>query len=105
MVFLIFGLLINNFAITISALENSGIIAAIAFFGGYALQFIGHAIEKSMPVLVKHPIQANIAAPFFVIVEIFGLLRLRKELFHEINTLVDDYRIKEDQLEKNNIGN
>ena len=103
--FLFFGLLINDFAITISTLENSGIIAAVAFFGGYALQFIGHAIEKSMPVLVKHPIQATIAAPFFVIVEIFGLLRLRKELFHEINTLVDDYRIKEDQLEKNNIGN
>ena len=62
--FLFFGLLINDFAITISTLENSGIIAAVAFFGGYALQFIGHAIEKSMPVLVKHPIQANIAAPF-----------------------------------------
>ena len=84
--FLFFGLLINDFALTISTLENSGIIAAVAFFGGYALQFIGHAIEKSMPVLVKHPIQANIAAPFFVIVEIFGLLKLRKDLFHEINT-------------------
>jgi len=69
------------------------------------LQFIGHAIEKSMPVLVKHPIQANIAAPFFVIVEIFGLLKLRKDLFHEINTLVDEYRVKENQLEKNNIVN
>ena len=98
--FLCFGLLINDFAITISTLENSGIIAAVAFFGGYALQFIGHAIEKSMPVLVKHPIQANIAAPFFVIVEIFGLLKLRKDLFQEINTLVDEYRVKENQLEK-----
>jgi len=103
--FLFFGLLINDFAITLSTLENSGIIAAFAFFGGYALQFIGHAIEKSMPVLVKHPIQANIAAPFFVIVEIFGLLKLRKDLFHEINTLVDEYRAKENQLEKNNIVN
>jgi uncharacterized membrane protein YGL010W len=104
-VFLAFGLLIHNLAITLSAQENEGFIAAIAFFGGYALQFIGHAIEKSMPVLVKHPIQANIAAPFFVIVEIFGFLNLRKDLFHEINTLIDEYRIKENQLEKNDIGN
>ena len=37
---------------------------------------------------------------FFVIVEIFGLLKLRKDLFHEINTLVDEYRVKENQLEK-----
>lgn len=42
---------------------TSGMIAAACFFGGYAAQFIGHAVEKSMPVLVKHPIQANLAAP------------------------------------------
>ena len=34
---------------------NTGwIIAAACFFGGYAAQFIGHAVEKSMPVLVKY---------------------------------------------------
>ena len=27
-------------------------IAAGCFFGGYAAQFIGHAVEKSMPVLI-----------------------------------------------------
>ena len=45
---------------------------------------IGHAIEKSMPVLVKHPIQANLAAPFFTVVEMFKLLGLRDELFNEV---------------------
>jgi uncharacterized membrane protein YGL010W len=94
-VFLILGLLINQYAINLSLQSSAGTIAAIAFFGGYTLQFIGHAIEKSMPVLVKHPIQANIAAPFFVIVEIFGILKLRQDLFEEINLLVQHHREKE----------
>lgn len=59
-------------------------IAAACFFGGYAAQFIGHAVEKSMPVLVKHPIQANLAAPFFTVVELFKLLGLREELFDAV---------------------
>jgi uncharacterized membrane protein YGL010W len=65
-------------------LALSGGIAAAAFFGGYAAQFIGHAVEKSMPVLVKHPVQANLAAPFFQVVEVFKLLGLRDELFNEL---------------------
>ena len=65
-------------------LAVSGGIAAAAFFGGYAAQFVGHAVEKSMPVLVKHPIQANLAAPFFTVVELFKLLGLRNELFDEV---------------------
>ena len=36
------------------------------------------------PVLVKHPVQANLAAPFFQIVEIFKILGLRAELFDEL---------------------
>lgn len=59
-------------------------IAALCFFGGYAAQFIGHAVEKSMPVLVKHPIQANLAAPFFTVVEMFKILGLRDELFNAV---------------------
>ncbi len=97
-VFLILGLLINQYAIELSVLQSAGTIAAVAFFGGYTLQFIGHAIEKSMPVLIKHPIQANIAAPFFVIVEIFGILKLRQDLFEEINTLVKKYQENETQI-------
>ena len=60
------------------------IIAAGCFFGGYAAQFIGHAVEKSMPVLVKHPIQANLAAPFFTVVELFKLVGLREALFDAV---------------------
>lgn len=64
---------------------NAGwIIAASCFFGGYAAQFIGHAVERSMPVLVKHPIQANLAAPFFTVVELFKLVGLREDLFNEV---------------------
>lgn len=85
-VFLVFALGLTLLASWIAALPiaTSGTIAAVFFFGGYALQFIGHAIEKSMPVLVKHPVQANLAAPFFTVVEMFKLLGLRDELFNEV---------------------
>ena len=64
---------------------NTGwLIAGACFFGGYIAQFIGHAVEKSMPVLVKHPIQANLAAPFFTVVELFKLAGLREELFDAV---------------------
>lgn len=85
-VFLVFG-----FGLTIVAgmiaelpLGTSAAVAAVMFFGGYVAQFVGHAIEKSMPVLVKHPIQANLAAPFFTVVEMFKLIGLRDELFNEV---------------------
>ena len=52
-------------------------------------KFVGHAIEKSMPVLVKHPIQANLAAPFFTVVEMFKILGLRDELFLEVRRQID----------------
>ena len=37
-----------------------------------------------MPVLVKHPVQANLAAPFFTVVELFKIFGLRDELFDEV---------------------
>lgn len=85
-VFLIAALALSVLAGKLGALPlaKSATIAAVAFFGGYALQFVGHAVEKSMPVLVKHPIQANLAAPFFTIVEIFKLLGLRSDLFDAV---------------------
>ena len=67
-------------------LATSGTIAATCFFGGYAAQFIGHAVEKSMPVLVRHPLQANLAAPFFTVVELFKILGLRDELFNAVQS-------------------
>lgn len=85
-VFLVFGFALTVIAAWIGALPMalSGTVAAIAFFGGYAAQFVGHAIEKSMPVLIRHPIQANLAAPFFTVVEMFKILGLRDELFNEV---------------------
>ena len=69
---------------------NTGwIIAATCFFGGYAAQFIGHAVEKSMPVLIKHPIQASLAAPLFTVVELFKLAGLRSELFDKVQAKID----------------
>ena len=72
--------------------EISWTVAAACFFGGYAAQFIGHAVEKSMPVLVKHPIQANLAAPFFTVVEMFKILGLRDDLFNAVQAEVSARR-------------
>ena len=72
---------------------NTGwVIAASCFFGGYAAQFIGHAVEKSMPVLIKHPVQANLAAPFFTVVELFKLAGLRDELFNAVQQHIAEQR-------------
>lgn len=96
-VFLVLGIAVAELAVVLGSFPTvvSGGVAAAAFFGGYLLQFVGHAVEKSMPVLVRHPIQANLAAPFFAVVEVFGLLGLRKELFTEVQSLVADRRTAE----------
>ena len=96
-VFLVLALLIAQFAGYIGALPlaTSGMIAAVAFFGGYAAQFIGHAVEKSMPVLIKHPVQANLAAPFFTVVEMFKILGLRDSLFHEVQAQIEQRQAPE----------
>jgi len=93
-VFLIFAIAVAQLAAFLGSFPQSTslIIAAGAFFGGYIAQFIGHAIEKSMPVLLKHPIQANLAAPFFTIVEVFNLLGLREALFTEVQERVAELR-------------
>jgi uncharacterized membrane protein YGL010W len=92
LVFLVLAIAVAEFAAILRAYPQAWIIAAAAFFGGYAAQFIGHAIEKSMPVLVKHPIQANLAAPFFTIVEIFKLLGLRDALFIKVQERIAELR-------------
>ena len=95
-VFLVFGFGLTVVASMIAGLSlgTSATVAAVLFFGGYAAQFIGHAIEKSMPVLVKHPIQANLAAPFFTVVEMFKILGLRDELFNEVQRQVAARRVR-----------
>jgi len=96
-VFLVFAFLIAQLAGYIAALPmaTAGTVAAAAFFGGYAAQFVGHAVEKSMPVLVKHPIQANLAAPFFTVVEMFQILGLRDDLFHKVQAQIEQRRAQE----------
>ena len=42
-----------------------------------------------MPVLVKHPLQANLAAPFFTVVEMFKILGLRDALFNEVQKQIE----------------
>ncbi len=93
-VFLIFAIAVAELAAYLGGYPQSTslIIAAAAFFGGYIAQFIGHAIEKSMPVLLKHPVQANLAAPFFTIVEVFNLLGLREALFTEVQERIAEIR-------------
>ncbi len=93
-VFLIFAIAVAELASMLGSYTQSTaiIIAAAAFFGGYTAQFIGHAIEKSMPVLLKHPIQANLAAPFFTIVEVFKLLGLRVSLFSDVQKRIIELR-------------
>ena len=86
MVFLLYAAPIAYFATIIGAepLATSGTVAAVAFFGGYAAQFVGHAVEKTVPVVLKHPVQANVAAPFFIVVDIFKFAGLREEMFDEV---------------------
>jgi uncharacterized membrane protein YGL010W len=93
-VFLFYAAPIAYFATVIGAepMASSGMVAAIAFFGGYAAQFIGHAVEKSVPVVLKHPVQANIAAPFFIVVDIFKFAGLREEMFDEVQKRIENER-------------
>lgn len=97
-VFLIGGILLEMLAAKLGSLPgNIGwVIAAAAFFGGYAAQFVGHAVEKSLPVLVKHPVQANLAAPFFTVVEVFHFLGLRQDLFEQVQSRIDTQRRPDD---------
>ena len=93
-VFAIGGYFLTMFAVKLGDYPgNTGwYISGACFFGGYVAQFIGHAVEKSMPVLIKHPIQANLAAPFFTVVELFKLAGLRSDLFDEVQATVESQR-------------
>ena len=94
LVFLLYAVPVAVLATRIGTepLAVSGTVAAAAFFGGYLAQFVGHAVEKSIPVILKHPIQANLAAPFFIVVDIFGILGLRDELFNEVQRRISELR-------------
>jgi len=98
-VFLVAGYFLEMFAAKLGAFPGSAgwVIAAACFFGGYAAQFIGHAVERSMPVLIRHPIQANLAAPFFTVVELFKFVGLRDDLFRDVQDQVEQQRAKDPQ--------
>ena len=64
----------------------------MAIMAAFAANPSGHAVEKSVPVLVKHPIQANLAAPFFTVVELVKLAGLRDDLFNEVQEQVERQR-------------
>jgi uncharacterized membrane protein YGL010W len=91
-VFLAVGFAIATLANLVGKVPGAGTIAALAFVGGWLAQFIGHMIEKSVPVVLKHPIQAHIAAPFFVVVELFKFAGLRDALFNEVQSRLSDVR-------------
>ena len=92
--FLLYAAPIAYFATVIGAepMATSGAVAAATFLGGYAAQFVGHAVEKSIPVVLKHPIQANVAAPFFIVVDIFKFTGLRDDMFDEVKRRIDELR-------------
>jgi len=92
--FLAYALPVAFFATIIGEqpIAVSGAVAAATFFGGYAAQFVGHAIEKSPPVILKHPLQANLAAPFFAVVEVFKIAGLRDDLFNEVQQRIAELR-------------
>jgi len=94
LVFMLYAVPVAYFATIIGAepMATSGTVAAATFFGGYAAQFVGHAVEKSVPVVLKHPIQANLAAPFFTVVEIFKIAGLRDEMFNEVQRRIAETR-------------
>lgn len=96
-VFLLYAIPIAFFATTIGnePLVTSASVAAGAFFSGYIAQFIGHAVEKSAPVILKHPVQANLAAPFFTVVEIFKILGFRESLFDAVQQRITEARAEE----------
>ncbi len=66
-------------------MKEAGIYAAVGFFGGYALQFVGHAIEGRKPALFESLWKAMVTAPLFVVAEVFHKFGLRRELFDKVN--------------------
>ncbi len=87
--FTFFLLLVATYVGTLGY-KTAGIMAAIGFFGGFALQFIGHAIEGKKPALIAYnPIIAMITSPLFVVAELCEKVGIRKELFNTVQEEVE----------------
>jgi len=64
-------------------------IAALFFFGGWAVQFFGHyAFEKKRPALFDNQFQALFSAPIFVVADVFFRLGLRTEIQKKVEELL-----------------
>lgn len=63
-------------------------ISAAGFFGGYAAQFVGHAIDGRKPALFQSLWKAMITAPLFVVAEACKLAGLRKDLFAKVSAAI-----------------
>jgi len=72
--------LIAQYAVQQFSQTDILIWSAAGFFGGYILQFVGHAIEGKKPSLVQNPVMAMVVAPLFMVAELYKLLGLRSEL-------------------------
>lgn len=68
------------------AFQHAAILAAGGFFGGFALQFIGHGLEGKKPALMAYnPLVAMVTSPLFVIAELGVVFGIGKELFDKVN--------------------
>ncbi len=71
--------------------SQAWIISAATFFGGYIFQFIGHAIEGKAPALMKHPVQSQIAAPLFIVVELFKFMGVKEDMFNAMQARIKEW--------------
>jgi uncharacterized membrane protein YGL010W len=65
--------------------QRSAAVAAIGFFGGFAVQFVGHAIEGRRPALLKSPGLGPLTAPLFVVAELVKPLGIRRALWERVD--------------------
>ncbi|MEZ5007859.1 MAG: Mpo1-like protein [Chitinophagales bacterium] len=64
--------------------QTAGVYALIGFFGGFGVQFIGHAVEGKKPALTAYnPIVAMISSPLFVVAEYAKPFGVHKDLWEK----------------------
>lgn len=74
-----------------ATLTQAWIVSAASFFGGYIFQFIGHAIEGRAPALLTHPVQSQVAAPLFIVVELFKLFGVKEDMFDAMQVRIKEW--------------
>ncbi|MCP4121420.1 MAG: DUF962 domain-containing protein [Bacteroidetes bacterium] len=70
--------------------KTAGITALCGFFGGYLLQFMGHALEGKRPALAGgNPVGAMLTAPLFIIAEVVFRFGFRSSLLDKMNREIE----------------